>query len=242
MLLHDDLPADERPREKLCRRGAHALSDTELVTIALGTGISGTSVSTIAREILTVIDRQRGAVDVAALEAIRGVGQAKATLIAAMLEFSRRRIRPEGVRIRSAADVIPLVNHLADRKQEHFVCISLNGAHEVLRTRVVTIGLLNTAQVHPREVFSDVLIDRAAAVIFAHNHPSGDVTPSTEDIRATELLCAAGETLGITVLDHIVFSHRGYTSFEEQKLIRRRVKTPLPVQEGERGERPSHRD
>jgi DNA repair protein RadC len=106
---------------------------------------------------------------------------------------------------------------------------------------VVTIGLLNTAQVHPREVFSDVLIDRAAAVIFAHNHPSGDVTPSTEDIRATELLCAAGETLGITVLDHIVFSHRGYTSFEEQKLIRRRVKTPLPVQEGERGERPSHR-
>jgi len=237
MLPNEDISADERPREKLCRRGAHALSDTELVTIALGTGIPGTSVSTIAREILTVIDRQHIAVDVAALEAIRGVGQAKATLIAAMLEFSRRRIRPEGVRIRTAGDVIPLVNHLADRKQEHFVCISLNGAHEVLKTRVVTIGLLNTAQVHPREVFSDVLIDRAAAVIFAHNHPSGDVTPSAEDIRATDLLCAAGETLGITVLDHIVFSHRGYTSFEEQKLIRRRTKTPLPVHDRRSSER-----
>lgn len=219
---------DERPREKLCRRGAHALSDTELVTIALGTGIPGTSASVIAGEILAVIDRQHGAVDVAALETIKGVGQAKATIIAAMLEFSRRRIRPEGVRIRSAADVVPLVNHLADRKQEHFVCISLNGAHEVLRTRIVTIGLLNTAQVHPREVYADVIVDRAAAVIFAHNHPSGDVTPSAEDIRATELLCTAGETLGITVLDHIVFSHRGYTSFEEQRLIRRKGRPASP--------------
>jgi DNA repair protein RadC len=213
---------DERPREKLCRRGAHALSDTELVTIALGTGLPGTSASAIAREIIGVLDSQRGAVDVAALEAIKGVGQAKATLIAAMIEFSRRRIRPEGIKVLSAADVLPLVNHLADRKQEHFICVSLNGAHEVIATRVITVGLLNTAQVHPREVFSDVLTDRAAAVIFAHNHPSGDVTPSAEDIRATELLCTAGETLGIAVLDHIIFSRRGYTSLEEKSLIRRK--------------------
>lgn len=212
---------DERPREKLCRRGAHALSDTELVTIALGTGIPGMSAKEIATEIITVVDSQRGAVDIAALEAIKGVGLAKATLIAAMIEFSRRRIRPEGVKIRGAGDVLPLVNHLADRKQEHFICITLNGAHEVIATRVITVGLLNTAQVHPREVFSDVLTDRAAAVIFAHNHPSGDVTPSAEDIRATELLCTAGETLGIAVLDHIIFSRRGFTSLEEKGLIRR---------------------
>jgi len=215
---------DDRPREKLCRRGAHALSDTELLTIALGTGIRGTSARAIAAEIVSVLDNQRGAVDVTALEAIKGVGQAKATLIAAMLEFSRRRIRPEGVKIRTAADVIPLLTHFADRKQEHFICITLNGAHEVIATRVITVGLLNTAQVHPREVFSDVITDRAAAVIFAHNHPSGDVTPSAEDIRATDLLCTAGETLGIAVLDHIIFSRRGFASLEEKGLIRRKAR------------------
>ena len=213
---------DERPREKLCRRGAHALTATELVTIALGTGSPGTSAREIATEIITVLDSQRGAVEIAALEAIKGVGQAKATLIAAMIEFSRRRIRPEGVKIRSAGDVLPLLHHFGDRKQEHFICITLNGAHEVIATRVITVGLLNPAQVHPREVFSDVLIDRAAAVIFAHNHPSGDVTPSTEDLRATELLCTAGDTLGIAVLDHIIFSRRGFTSLEEKGLIRRK--------------------
>ena len=86
-----------------------------------------------------------------------------------MWEFVRRRIRPEGVKIRCARDVLPLVSHLSDRKQEHLVTISLNGAHEVIKTRIVTVGLVNAAQIHPREVFSDAITDRAAAIIVAHN-------------------------------------------------------------------------
>jgi DNA repair protein RadC len=147
------------------------------------------------------------------------VGPAKATLIAASLEFARRRIRPEGIKIKTPVDVLPLVRHYGDRKQEHFLCISLNGANEIITTRVVSVGLVNKTQVHPREVFADPITDRASAVILAHNHPSGDLTPSKEDILLTRQLKEAGETLGIAVLDHIIFSQKGHYSFLENSCL-----------------------
>jgi DNA repair protein RadC len=131
------------------------------------------------------------------------------------LEFSRHRIRPEGLRISFPPDVLPLIQHYADRKQEHFLCVSLNGANEVIASRVVSVGLVNKTQVHPREVFADPITDRASAIIVAHNHTAGGLTPSKEDIEVTKQLKAAGATLGIKLLDHIIFNHKGHYSFLE---------------------------
>lgn len=211
-----DIPASDRPREKLQQKGAEGLSDLELMAILLGRGIKGHDVLTVADRILKALDGNKGQVNLEELQKIEGVGPAKATLIAAALEFARRRIRPEGLRISFPADVLPLIRHYADRKQEHFICISTNGANEVMQTRVVSVGLVNKTQVHPREVFADPIMDRASGIIVAHNHPAGGLTPSKEDIEITKQLKAAGETLGIRLLDHIIFNHKGYYSFLEQ--------------------------
>ncbi|MCK9293553.1 MAG: DNA repair protein RadC [Desulfobulbaceae bacterium] len=210
-----DLPKHDRPREKMQSKGAAALTDEELVAILLGFGTKGHDVLTVARRIVRLVDDQHGRPDLADLQRLEGVGPAKATLVAAALEFARRRIRPEGIKIKTPVDVLPLVRHYGDRKQEHFLCISLNGANEVITTRVVSVGLVNKTQVHPREVFADPITDRASAVILAHNHPSGNLTPSKEDLQITRQLREAGETLGIAVLDHIIFSRQGHYSFLE---------------------------
>lgn len=211
-----DLPKLERPREKLLSKGPEALSDLELLAILLGTGAKGHDVMTVAHRILQTVDRSNGKINLADLQKIEGVGAAKATLIAAAFELARRRIRPEGLKITFPPEVLPLIRHYADRKQEHFLCLSLNGANEVITTRVVSVGLVNKTQVHPREVFADPLTDRAAAIIVAHNHPAGSVMPSPEDIAVTKLLKVAGETLGIRLLDHIIFNQRDYYSFLEK--------------------------
>jgi DNA repair protein RadC len=172
-------------------------------------------VMTVAGRILKVLDADNGKPNLQELQKIEGVGLAKATLIVAALELARRRIRPEGLKITFPTDVLPLINHFADRKQEHFICISVNGANEVITTRVVSVGLVNKTQVHPREVFADPITDRASAIIVAHNHPVSSLTPSKQDIEATQRLKAAGETLGIGLLDHIIFNKKGYYSFLE---------------------------
>jgi DNA repair protein RadC len=112
-----------------------------------------------------------------------------------------------------------LIQHYADRKQEHFLCVSLNGFNEVMAVRVISVGLVNKTHVHPREVFSDPITDRASAVIVAHNHPSGRVEPSKEDIEITRQLKSAGEILGIKLLDHIIFNRTSYYSLLEKNEI-----------------------
>ncbi|MBI5846620.1 MAG: DNA repair protein RadC [Nitrospirae bacterium] len=210
------LPEKERPREKLQQKGAEALSDVELMAILLGSGTKGHDVMKVSGRILKVLDGNPNQLSLEELQKIEGVGLAKATLIAASLEFARRRIRPEGLRISTPADVLPLIQHYADRKQEHFICISINGANEVIKSRIVSVGLVNKTQVHPREVFADPITDRASAIIVAHNHPAGSLEPSAEDKEITEQLKAAGETLGIRLLDHIIFNQKGYYSFLEK--------------------------
>ena len=213
------IPVSERPREKLLSKGATALSDLELLAIALGSGNKEAGVMELAEKILAVIDKQNGSLKASDLIKVPGIGQAKAALISAMLEFSRRRIKPEGIIIRTASDVVPIIKHMVDRKQEYFICISLNGAHEVIASRIITVGLVNASQVHPREVFGDAITDRACAIIVAHNHPSGDLQPSREDIEVTTRLKEAGNTVGIKLLDHVIFSHRGFYSFCEQGML-----------------------
>ena len=108
------------------------------------------------------------------------------------------------------------MSHLKRKQQEYFICISLNGANELIQSRVVTVGLLNSSQIHPREVFADVITDRAASVILIHNHPSGSLSPSESDIQITNQLVEAGKILGLTVLDHIIVSKRGHMSMKEK--------------------------
>ncbi len=211
----DQIPEADRPREKLLRKGAPALSDQELLAILLGKGTAAIDVMTLAAKLAKVVDKKGLNLRAEDLKQFGAVGDAKATLILAAIEFARRRIKPEGAKIETPADLLPHVRHYADRKQEHFLCATINGANEILNIRVVSIGLIDRSPVHPREVFSDALSDRASAVIVAHNHPSGGVEPSQSDINITAQLKAAGEIVGIELLDHIIFNRTGYFSFLE---------------------------
>ncbi len=210
---------EKMPREKLMRYGAQVLSDSELLAILIGTGIKGKNVYLLAEEILLFLDHNNLQTNPQDLLSISGLGMAKSALITAAFELSRRILCPESKKITTPTDILPLISHYADRKQEYFLCLSLNGAHEVKFIRVVSIGLVNRTLVHPREIFSDPLKDRAAAIIIAHNHPSGNVTPSTEDNEITKRIKSAGEILGIQLLDHIVFAESGYYSFLEERKI-----------------------
>jgi len=214
-----EMPVFQRPREKLQEKGPKALSDKELLAILLGSGTQTQDVLTLAGKLLKTIDDTSANPTLGQLQAIDGIGPAKATTILAALEFARRRIHPEGFKIGQPPDILPLIQHMADRKQEHFLCISLNGAYEVIAVRTVSVGLVNKTQVHPREVFADPLTDRATAIIVAHNHPAGTLSPSKDDIAITRQLKSAGETLGIRLLDHIIFNNKGYYSFLEDAML-----------------------
>lgn len=203
------------PREKLEAMGARALTDEELLAVMLGSGTKGHPVGSLATKVLPHLERAGTDINIEALQDIPGIGPSKALLLAAALEFSRRRIRPDGIKIRGAQDILPLLQHLVDRPQEHVVTISLSGAHEVIRTRTVSIGLLTSCPIHPREVFVGPISDHAYSIILAHNHPSGDPTPSQEDRQVTHQLSVAAKTLGMKLLDHIIFARRGYFSFQE---------------------------
>ncbi len=214
-----DIPNFDRPREKLTAKGPEALSDSELLAILLGSGVKGKDVFQVARAILRKLDKDKNKIDVKTLVLIEGVGLARACQIVASFEFARRRILKESIFVQKTEDILPLISYIADKKQEYFLCISLNGANEVIGNRVVTVGLLNTNQVHPREVFVDAISDRAASIIVAHNHPSGILKPSPDDIATTKQLVDAGKILGISVLDHIIITKKGHLSFKERGLM-----------------------
>jgi len=210
-----DIPQSERPREKLLEQGAQYLSDQELLAVILGRGTKKDDVLALSKKIIKIIDEKGLLFSPHDITAVDGIGSAKAASIAAAFEFVRRRIKPEGLKIKFPADVLPLIQHYADRKQEHFLSVSINGANEVMNVRVVSIGLVNKSHVHPREVFADVIAERASAVIVAHNHPHGELKPSPEDRHITHQLKEAAKILGLSFLDHIIFSTKGYYSFAE---------------------------
>jgi len=214
-----DMPEHARPREKLREKGPSALTDQELVAAILGMGTARVDVRTMARQVVGLIREHKANLTLEHLLGVPGVGLAKAAQILSAFELARRHLLKDTVRIVVAEDIVPLVADIAGKQQEHFVCISLNGANEVIEKRIVTIGLLNNSPVHPREVFADVIADRAASVIFVHNHPSGDPTPSEGDLKIHEQLTQAAQILGIRVLDHVIVSKRGYLSFQNAGLI-----------------------
>jgi DNA repair protein RadC len=209
------LAPEERFREKLMNAGPAALSDQELLAILFNARIQGKYSTVLAKELLEYLDREKGIPSVKELSLMAGVGEMKACSVVAMLEFGRRRWGPAGTRIKHPQDIYNLIHHYADRRQERFICLSLNGAHEVLAERIVTIGLVNRTIVHPREVFADPILDRASAVIVAHNHPSGQLIPSQEDDEITLRLKIAAEILGLHFLDHLIFSETSYFSYRQ---------------------------
>jgi DNA repair protein RadC len=209
------LPQDSRPREKLNLYGPEALADHELLAILLNTGVQGKNVNALAAELLDLLDREKGIPSIKQLCQLTGLGASKASAIVAMLEFGRRRWGASGTCIKQPGDIFNTVRHFADRRQERFICLSLNGAHELLKARTVTLGLVNRTIVHPREVFADPLLDRASAIAVAHNHPSGQLKPSPEDDDVTLQLVNSAKILGLRFLDHLIFTDVGFYSYRQ---------------------------
>ncbi|MFA7108060.1 MAG: DNA repair protein RadC [Sphaerochaetaceae bacterium] len=216
-----ELPPSSRPREKLESCGASSLSDLELLCIIIGSGNKTNGVQTLAKKLLDLLDMTStdSEIDINEIQKIPGIGKAKATIIKASLEFGRRRIPIKRRSIRNAGDLYPYIRHYAEREQECFLCASLNGAHELMEIKVVSIGLVNRTLVHPREVFSQPLKEKATSIIVAHNHPSGILVPSEEDKTVTKQLMEASKILGINLLDHLIFSQEEYFSLFEHDLM-----------------------
>lgn len=216
-----EVPVRDRPREKIASKGVTALSDTELIEAIIGRGTKNKDVRTLAKEICGLIQKHRQRIRYEDLQEIGGIGPVKASQITACFELSRRYFPTGGTdtHVTKPEDILPYITYLKGKRQEHFVCITLNGAGEVLGNRTITLGLLNHSLVHPREVFADAITDRAASIICVHNHPSGSLEPSSQDIAITNQLKEAGSIIGIQLIDHIIVSKNGHTSLRERGLL-----------------------
>lgn len=221
-----DLPLSERPRERLLKLGSEALSSQEVLALILGRGTKGESVIRIAEELIHKFGSLKNIAQasVEELTQITGIGPAKAAQIKAAFELSRRLEDPVDERpkitVKSPEDVVKSVkNQLKGKKKEHFLVLSLDTRNHLIDTHKISIGNLDSSIVHPREVFKEAISDSAASVIFAHNHPSGDPTPSEDDIKLTKRLVEVGEILGIEVLDHIIICDRDHLSMKARNLF-----------------------
>ena len=201
---------DLRPREKLQARGAAALSDYELLMAIIGSGSAHADVTKIARDVRKILGEKGSNLTYEDLLKIKGLGAAKATQLMASFELWRRQFEvSERPIIDSPEKAAEQFADIRDKKQEYFVCLTLDGANRLIAKRVISIGTLTASLVHPREVFAEAITDRAASIIVAHNHPSGNLEPSIADKEVTERLRQAGEILGIEVLDHLIIGkHR----------------------------------
>lgn len=207
-----DLQIQDRPREKLKLKGASALSDFELLQALIGSGNAQADVSKIARDTLKLLKLRGADITYDDLKQVGGLGPARITEILAAIELSRRYlIDDDRPIIDSPEKAVEQLADIRDKKQEHFVCMTLDGANRLIAKRIITIGTLNASLVHPREVYADAITDRAASIIVAHNHPSGTIEPSQADIDLTKRLKAAGELIGIKVLDHLIMTKNNFT-------------------------------
>ena len=204
---------DLRPREKLQARGAAALSDYELLMAIIGSGSAHADVTKIARDVRKILGEKGSNLTYEDLLKIKGLGAAKATQLMASFELWRRQFEvSERPIIDSPEKAAEQFADIRDKKQEYFVCLTLDGANRLIAKRVISIGTLTASLVHPREVFAEAITDRAASIVVAHNHPSGNLEPSIADKEVTERLRQAGEILGIEVLDHLILGEGGFAS------------------------------
>jgi DNA repair protein RadC len=214
-----ELYKDDKPREKLLKKGAEALKNDELLSVLLGSGIQGKDVRKLSREIVALMDTGFDGLTLKRLCEVHGLGLAKASQIIASIELSKRYLIRTNKRISSAADVYEELKPFCRKQQEHFLSITLDGASHIINIRTVFIGTLNQSLVHPREVFADAISDRAAGIIIAHNHPSGTLSPSRADIQITDRLKEVAKLVGIELLDHVIVAKEGYYSFSDEGLL-----------------------
>jgi DNA repair protein RadC len=210
----------DKPREKLIAKGPASLELEELVAAIIGRGIPGCDAVQIGKKVAKILMSRTYETMVDDLCEVNGMGEAKACQIIAALELARRFPPPvhRFAVIHKAEDVLPFVHQYRYDTQENVVSVTLSGAHEVLKVRLITKGLLNESQIHPREVFAGAIMDRAAAMILVHNHPSGNLHPSRQDLKITKDMQAAGELLGIKLLDHLIVGPKeGFWSIMDEE-------------------------
>ena len=200
-------------RELTIARGLSYPSDEELLMLILSKGTQSMPVEKIARECLKVINGPSQENLVERLKSISGVGEAKALSIAAALELGRRRFGFLRSVIKSPADIVPYLKHIVLEPTERFLCVSMNGAHEILSINVVSIGTASRTLVHPREVLANPVMEHASGIICCHNHPFGPCLPSSADLETTRVLIRASTLLGISFLDHIILTRDSFFSF-----------------------------
>jgi DNA repair protein RadC len=219
-----EMPASERPRERLIQHGPAALSNSELLALVLRTGTPSENILSLSNRLLSNFDlRNLARATVPELKSISGIADAKACQISAIFELARRfSSLPED---KKPAFTSPgacfsfLAPRLSGLKQEHFICLYLDTKNRLIHQNTFSIGTLDANVVHPRDVFKGAVTYSASSIIFAHNHPSGDPEPSQEDIAFTQTLADAGRLMGIDVLDHIIIGDGNFVSLKERGLI-----------------------
>ncbi len=216
-----DLPTILRPREKLQRYGPSKLSNSELLAVILRTGKKGENVVEMAEKILRKFGTENlPNINFDELKKYPGLGATKTCEILACFELGKRLLKgKKSVLILSPKEVWEELKDIRDNKKEHFIIFYLDSRNQEIKREIISIGLLNANLVHPREVFEPAIRNLAAQIIVSHNHPSGDLEPSDEDLIITKRLVEAGKILGIEVIDHIIVAKDGFLSFKEKGLI-----------------------
>jgi len=216
-----DLPKFDRPREKFLEKGPDALADSELLSVLLGSGIKGTNVKVLSQKILKKFGNNLLSATVEDLEKIPGIGQAKALQISSAFALTRRIYDKQNSLdslVLSAKDAVALVPDLKNKRQERLVCLFLNARNALIKKETISIGTLDKTIIHPREIFGPAVELRAAGIVLLHNHPSGDIEPSKQDIEVTNKILEAGKIIGVNVIDLIVVSEKGlYSVFQSSQ-------------------------
>ena len=208
-----------QPREKLLKYWPKKLEWWELVATILWSGIKGTSVFMLAKKVHKMIEEKREKLSIEDLSSIKWIGTVKAIQIISTFELAERYFVKDAILIESSQDVLREIREYRDKKQEYLICLTIDGANRLIKTRVVTIWLIDQSLIHPREVFASAIEDRANGIILVHNHPSGICQPSGADISVTTKLQKAGDILGIKFIDHIIVTKEEYFSFRENDLL-----------------------
>jgi DNA repair protein RadC len=216
-----DLPKFDRPREKLVKYGVSKLSNSELLAILLRTGKNGKNAIELATEILQKFNSKNITdTTIDEITKIKGLGTAKACEIVACFELGKRLLKEKKSNLYILpVDVFNELKEIRNHKKEHLYVFFLNSRNQEIEKELVSVGTLDTTSAHPREVFESAIKHSASQIIIAHNHPSGDFTPSSADVTLTERFVKAGEILGIELTDHVIVSSKGYFSFRQSGLI-----------------------
>jgi len=219
-ILHD-LPKQDRPREKLIKYGPNKLSNHELLAIILGSGRKGKNVLELAKEVLRKINKEELlTTDVLTLKKQAGIGLVKACQLISCFELGKRFLKEKkSTLIMKPEDIWREMKEIRGNKKEYLVIFYLDVRNQVIRKEIISIGSLNSSLIHPREVFEPAVSHLAAQIIISHNHPSGDPSPSEEDIEVTKRLIQVGEILGIEIIDHVIVTEKEFFSMKEKKII-----------------------